>query len=53
MKISWKTIKKFDDIRFENGLDDAKHIAKITINRPEVKTHLGHKQFLNCEKHLN
>ena len=37
MKISWKTIKNFDDIRFENGLDDAKHIAKITINRPEVR----------------
>jgi len=37
MFITWKTIKNFEDIKYESGLNDAKGIAKITINRPEVR----------------
>jgi len=37
MSITWITIKNFEDIKYESGLDNAKGIAKITINRPEVR----------------
>ena len=35
MKVEWKTINTYKDIRYERAADDA--IAKITINRPEVR----------------
>ena len=37
MSITWKTIKNFKDIKYESGSNDAVGIAKITINRPEVR----------------
>ena len=37
MSAKWKTIKKFEDIKYETGIGDAEGIAKITINRPEVR----------------
>ena len=37
MSITWKSIKNFEDIKYESGSNDAKGIAKITINRPEVR----------------
>tara|TARA_Y100001960_G_C14543225_1_gene761986 strand:- start:127 stop:957 length:831 start_codon:yes stop_codon:yes gene_type:complete len=37
MSITWKTIKNFKDIKYESGIQDAQGIAKITINRPEVR----------------
>tara|TARA_B100000029_G_scaffold509358_1_gene598371 strand:+ start:35 stop:865 length:831 start_codon:yes stop_codon:yes gene_type:complete len=37
MSIKWKSIKKFEDIKYEAGLNDAEGIAKITINRPDVR----------------
>ena len=37
MKINWETITKYDDIKYERGQDDAESIAKVTINRPEVR----------------
>ncbi|MDB4125946.1 1,4-dihydroxy-2-naphthoyl-CoA synthase [Candidatus Marinimicrobia bacterium] len=37
MSIKWKTIKNFKDIKYQSGLDTANGIAKITINRPEVR----------------
>ncbi len=37
MKIKWETIKEFKDIKFENGLESASGINKITINRPKVR----------------
>ena len=37
MSIAWKTIQKFKDIKYEAGTNDAEGIAKITINRPEVR----------------
>ena len=37
MSIAWKTIQKFKDIKYEAGKNDAEGIAKITINRPEVR----------------
>ena len=41
MSAKWKTIKKFEDIKYETGIGDAEGIAKITINRPEVKNALS------------
>jgi len=37
MSIKWKTIKEFTDIKYEAGIANASGIAKITINRPEVR----------------
>ena len=37
MSIIWESIKSFKDIKYESGLDGSKGIAKITINRPEVR----------------
>ena len=37
MSIKWKTIKEFKDIKYESGYESATGIAKITINRPEVR----------------
>ena len=37
MKIKWKSIKKFEDIKYESGLEDASGVNKITINRPNVR----------------
>jgi naphthoate synthase len=34
---SWKPAGDYTDIRYETGVDDAAGIAKITINRPEVR----------------
>jgi naphthoate synthase len=34
---TWKPAGDYTDIRYETGLDDATGIAKITINRPEVR----------------
>tara|TARA_B100000424_G_C22938876_1_gene499567 strand:- start:469 stop:1299 length:831 start_codon:yes stop_codon:yes gene_type:complete len=37
MNIKWQTIKKFKDIKYEKGIQDARNINKITINRPQVR----------------
>ena len=37
MTIKWESIKKFKDIKYEQGLKDAQGVAKITINRPKVR----------------
>ncbi len=37
MSIIWESIKSFKDIKYESGSDGAKGIAKITINRPQVR----------------
>lgn len=37
MSYKWKTIKKFTDIKYESGTGNTSGIAKITINRPEVR----------------
>ena len=37
MNIKWKKIKNYKDIIYEQGLDTASGINKITINRPEVR----------------
>ena len=37
MSIKWKTIKEFKDIKYQSGLENAKGVAKITINRPKVR----------------
>tara|TARA_B000000532_G_scaffold98427_1_gene78918 strand:- start:3309 stop:4139 length:831 start_codon:yes stop_codon:yes gene_type:complete len=37
MNIKWQTIKKFKDIKYEKGMQDAQNINKITINRPQVR----------------
>ena len=35
--MTWESIKSFEDIKYERGIDSAEGIAKITINRPEVR----------------
>tara|TARA_B110000263_G_C15292804_1_gene504167 strand:- start:932 stop:1762 length:831 start_codon:yes stop_codon:yes gene_type:complete len=37
MSFKWNTIKIFSDIKYQSGVDTAAGIAKITINRPEVR----------------
>jgi naphthoate synthase len=37
MSISWTSARTYTDIRYETGAGDAEGIAKITINRPEVR----------------
>ena len=37
MAFLWKDIQIFQDIKYERGLSAAEGIAKITINRPEVR----------------
>jgi len=37
VKIIWEKIKKFEDIKYEKGLEQAQGINKITINRPDVR----------------
>jgi naphthoate synthase len=37
MSISWTSAGTYNDIRYETGADDADGIAKITIDRPEVR----------------
>ena len=37
MSAKWETVKKFKDIKYEVGINEAEGIAKITINRPEVR----------------
>ncbi len=37
MSTKWKTIKEFTDIKYESGINNTAGIAKITINRPEVR----------------
>ena len=33
----WESIKAFEDIKYDRGIGTANGIAKITINRPEVR----------------
>lgn len=37
MTVEWKSIKTYTDIRYERAADEGGGIAKITINRPEVR----------------
>jgi naphthoate synthase len=37
MGIQWQPAASYEDIRYELGTGDAESIAKITINRPEVR----------------
>ena len=37
MAIGWTASGSYTDIRYETGTGEAEGIAKITINRPEVR----------------
>jgi naphthoate synthase len=37
VQTQWQTAGEYEDIRYETGVDDAAGIAKITIDRPEVR----------------
>ena len=37
MPTTWKPAAEYEDIRYETGVDDAAGVAKITIDRPEVR----------------
>ena len=50
MKINWEAIADFCDISYERGLDDAKGVAKITINRPKVRNAFRPKTVFELKK---
>jgi len=37
VRIVWKKVRDYTDIVYEHGAEDAAGIAKVTINRPEVR----------------
>lgn len=37
MRIVWHRVRDYQDILYEHGAEDASGIAKVTINRPEVR----------------
>jgi len=37
MAVNWENIREYEDIVYERSLGDAAGIAKVTINRPEVR----------------
>ncbi|MCH8050460.1 MAG: 1,4-dihydroxy-2-naphthoyl-CoA synthase [Chloroflexi bacterium] len=37
MAVNWENIREYEDILYERSLGDAAGIAKVTINRPEVR----------------
>jgi naphthoate synthase len=37
VQIAWRQVREYTDILYEHGLEDARGIAKVTINRPEVR----------------
>ncbi len=37
MRIQWRKVRDYTDIVYEHGEEDAAGIAKVTINRPEVR----------------
>ena len=49
MKINWESIADYCDIQYERGLNDASGIAKITINRPEVRNSFRPKTVFELE----
>lgn len=50
MNIVWQSIKTYQDIKFESGQEDARGIAKITINRPEVRNAFRPKTVLELKE---
>ncbi len=53
MNISWKSVKNYKDIKYEYGQGDALHIAKITINRPEVRNSFRPQTVFDLRDALN
>ena len=53
MNTNWESIQDFTDIKYERGLDDAQGIAKITINRPEVRKSFRPKTVFELKEVLN
>jgi len=50
VKIKWKSIEKFEDIKYESGLNDASGVNKITINRPKVRNAFRPKTVFELKK---
>ena len=50
MKITWKIIQKFEDIKYQAGRNDAQGINKITINRPKVRNAFRPKTVFELKK---
>ena len=50
LNITWKEIEKFDDIKYERGVDETESINKITINRPEVRNAFRPKTVFELKK---
>ena len=53
MTISWKSIKTFEDIKLEQGQNNAEGILKITINRPEVRNAFRPKTVFELKEAFN
>ena len=52
MSAKWETVKKFKDIKYEVGTNEAEGIAKITINRPEVRNAFRPKTVFELKESL-
>ena len=52
MKINWESIQEFTDIKYERGLNEAKGVIKITINRPEVRNSFRPQTVFELKKSL-
>jgi len=53
MAIKWEPIKIFKDIKYERGLKDGDGVAKITINRPEVRNAFRPQTVFEIKESLN
>jgi naphthoate synthase len=53
MSISWAAGGSYTDIRYETGADDAAGIAKITIDRPEVRNAFRPQTLFELEEAFN
>ena len=53
MAVNWENIKEYEDIVYERSLGDAAGIAKVTINRPEVRNAFRPKTIIELRDAFN
>jgi naphthoate synthase len=53
MAVNWENIREYEDIVYERSLGDAAGIAKVTINRPEVRNAFRPKTIIELRDAFN